>query len=163
LISGVRRPYTRDKIRRDANAADILAGPQRVRDPAEIEMRLTQNRIEKLLCPVGKKDMLVFDDEQQGLGVRVTANGGKTYIVQYRGPGGLKRRMPIGSFSGISLAAAREAARAIMGDVAKGLDPFADRKQKAIEAQAQAERDALTLDALIGQWAERRLSSRRQS
>ena len=126
-------------------------------------MQLTQNRIEKLLCPTGRKDMLVFDDEQQGLGVRVTANGGKTYIVQYRGPGGLKRRMPIGSFSAISLGAAREAARAIMGDAAKGLDPFADRKQKVIEARAQVEREALTLDALIGQWAERRLSSRRQS
>jgi hypothetical protein len=150
-------------MRRDANTADILVGPHWVRSPSEPEMQFTQNRIEKLVCPAGKKDVLVFDDEQQGLGIRATANGGKTYIVQYRAPGGLKRRMPIGSFSAISLTAAREAARAIMGDAAKGLDPFADRRKKVVEAQAQAERDALTLDALISQWAERRLSSRRQS
>ena len=39
-------------------------------------MKLTQRRIEDLECPAGKKDMLVFDDEQRGLGVRVTASGG---------------------------------------------------------------------------------------
>ena len=34
-----------------------------------------------------------------------------------------KRRVPLGSCSAISLAAARDAAQAILGDVAKGRDP----------------------------------------
>ena len=38
-------------------------------------MKLTTRRIETLECPAGKKDVLVFDDEQRGLGVRVTAAG----------------------------------------------------------------------------------------
>jgi hypothetical protein len=45
-------------------------------------MKLTLNRIAGLKCPEGKRDMLVFDDEQRGLGVRVTASGGKTYLAQ---------------------------------------------------------------------------------
>ena len=45
-------------------------------------MKLTLNRIDILKCPEGKRDMLVFDDEQRGLGVRVTASGGKTYLAQ---------------------------------------------------------------------------------
>jgi hypothetical protein len=61
-------------------------------------MKLTLNRIEGLKCPEGKRDALVFDDEQRGLGVRVTAGGSKTYLAQY-GWHGQKRRIPLGSCS----------------------------------------------------------------
>jgi hypothetical protein len=117
-------------------------------------MKLTQRRIETLKCPVGKKDILVFDDEQTGLGVRVTSGGGKSFLAQYRHVGE-KRRIPLGSCSAISLADARKAARAIMGDVAKGLDPASDRKRKAAQ-------DALTLEALVGQWETLSLADRRE-
>jgi integrase len=117
-------------------------------------MKLTQRRIETLECPAGKKDILVFDDEQTGLGVRVTAGGGKSFLAQYR-HAGEKRRIPLGSCSAISLAHARNAVRAIMGDVAKGLDPASDRKRKAAH-------DALTLEALLGQWERLNLTDRRE-
>ena len=117
-------------------------------------MKLTQRRIEILQCPAGKKDILVFDDEQTGLGVRVTAGGGKSYLAQYRHVGE-KRRLPLGSCSAISLADARNAARAIMGDVAKGLDPASDRKRKAAH-------DSLTLEALVGRWETLNLAGKRE-
>jgi hypothetical protein len=41
-------------------------------------MKLTWRKIEGLECPAGKKDALVFDEEQRGLAVRLTAGGGKT-------------------------------------------------------------------------------------
>ena len=59
--------------------------------------------------------MLVFDDEQRGLGVRVTASGGKTYLAQYNWHG-QKRRIPLGNCNAVSLAKARDAVRLIMGD-----------------------------------------------
>jgi hypothetical protein len=37
--------------------------------------------------------MLVFDDEQRGLGVRVTAGGGKSFIAQYRYAGGRRNQI----------------------------------------------------------------------
>ena len=107
-------------------------------------MKLTQRRIEAIRCPAGKKDILVFDDEQMGLGVRVTAGGGKSFVAQYR-HASTKRRIALGSCSAISLADARSAVQAIMGDAAKGLDPASDRKRKAAH-------DALTLETLVGQW-----------
>jgi integrase len=125
-------------------------------------MRLTQRRIETLECPRGRRDMMVFDDEQSGLGVRVTAGGGKSFLVQYRHAGG-KRRVPLGSCSAISLASAREAARAVLGDVAKGRDPAAERKQAAQQAKARADREALTLGVLIDQWEADHLAERRPS
>jgi len=45
-------------------------------------VKLTQRRIEGLECPPGRKDILVFDDEQRGLAVRVMACGGKSYLAQ---------------------------------------------------------------------------------
>ena len=33
-------------------------------------MKLTETVVSKLECPVGKKDVLVFDDVQRGLAVR---------------------------------------------------------------------------------------------
>ena len=71
-------------------------------------MKLTLNRIDSLECPEGKRDVLVFDGEQRGLGVRVTAGGSKTYLAQYNWRG-QKRRIPLGSCSALSLAKARDA------------------------------------------------------
>jgi integrase len=118
-------------------------------------MKLTLNRIESLKCPPGKRDMLVFDDEQRGLGVRVTAGGGKTFVAQCT-LHGQKRRIPLGSCGAVSLAKARDAVRAIMGDVAKGMDPAAERKK----AKAH---EALTFAALLSDWQTLHLASKRPS
>lgn len=123
-------------------------------------MKLTQAKITDLECPAGKKDILVFDDEQAGLGVRVSAGGTKSFLVQYR-HAGEKRRLPLGSCAAISLKAARQAAQAIMGDVAKGCDPAAERKEAARSAKEKAEHDALTLGVLIDLWKERHLAGLR--
>jgi integrase len=124
-------------------------------------MKLTQRRIETLACPAGKKDVLVFDDEQRGLGVRVSAGGGRSFLAQYR-LAGVKRRVSIGSCAAISLAQAREAARAIMGDTAKGRDPASERKAAKWEAKRKAADEALTLAALIEEWQALRLADRRE-
>jgi integrase len=116
-------------------------------------MKLTLNRIAGLKCPEGKRDMLVFDDEQRGLGVRVTASGGKTYLAQYNWHG-RKRRIPLGSCGALSLAKARDAVRAIMGDVARGIDPAAERKKANVH-------EALTLAALLSDWQALHLASKR--
>jgi integrase len=123
-------------------------------------MKLTQIRIEGLKCPAGKRDILVFDDEQRGLGVRVTASGSKTYLAQYSFHG-QKRRVPLGSCSGVSLAKARDAVRAIMGDVAKGIDPAVERKKAAGQARRQAAYGALTLSALLSDWQALHLANKR--
>ena len=74
-------------------------------------MKLTLNRIDGLKCPEGKRDALVFDDEQRGLGVRVMASGRKTYLAQYNWHGE-KRRIPLGNCNAVSLGKARNAVQA---------------------------------------------------
>ncbi len=119
-------------------------------------MKLTQRRIDDLKCPADKRDILVFDEEQRGLGVRVTAGGGKTFLAQYSFAGA-KRRIPLGACSAISLAAAREAVRAFLGDVAKGKDPASERD----EARRKASQNSVALAELIDRWAKLHLSGLR--
>ena len=75
----------------------------------------------------------------------------KTYLVQYAYGGG-KRRVALGACSSITLAKAVNAAKAVLGDVAHGRDPFTERKEKALQAKRKAAHDAFTLNALVDDW-----------
>src|SRR3974390_2118942 len=125
-------------------------------------MRLTERKIETLEVENGAKDRLVFDDAQRGLAVRVTANGGRTYLCQYT-LHGHKWRVPLGACSALSLSQAREAAAAVMGDVAKGRNPAVVRKEAAAAERARRARDRLTLRVLIDDWNRLHLAGRRPS
>jgi integrase len=125
-------------------------------------MKLTERKVEQLSAEPGRKDRLVFDDAQRGLGVRVTATGGRTYLCQYT-IHGHKWRVPLGSCSAVSLAKAREAAAAIMGDVAKGRNPAAERKAAAAAERARRASNRLTLRVLIEDWKRIHLTGRRPS
>jgi integrase len=123
-------------------------------------MKLTEWKIETLAVEQGRKDRLIFDDAQRGLAVRVTASGGRTYLCQYS-LHGQKWRVPLGTCSAFSLSSAREAAAAIMGDVAKGRNPAAERKEAAAAERAKRTRDRLTLRLLIEDWNRHHLAGRR--
>lgn len=121
--------------------------------------KLTERAIERLVCEPGKRDRLVFDSEQRGLAVRVVASGSKTYLAQYV-TAGQKRRVPLGSVDAISLAAARDAARAVMGQVAQGADPATQRKARAESAKVEAQRERMTLARLVADWERLHLAHR---
>jgi len=125
-------------------------------------MKLTERKIEGLTVERGQRDRLVFDDAQRGLAVRVTASGGRTYLCQYT-LHGHKWRVPLGACSALPLSKAREAAAAVMGDVAKGRNPAVERKDAAAAERAKRSRDRLTLRVLIGDWHRIHLAARRAS
>ncbi len=124
--------------------------------------KLTEQAIERLACPPGKRDCMVFDGEQRGLAVRVMAAGSKSYLAQYTVQG-RRRRVPLGSTDAISLAAARDATRVIMGRVAQGHDTAAAQKAAAAIAKAEALRDRLTLAQLVDDWQRLHLADLRPS
>ena len=123
-------------------------------------MKLTERKIERLTVDGPRKDRLVFDDTQRGLAVRVTASGGRTYLCQYT-LNGHKWRVPLGACSALSLKKAREAAAAVMGNVAKGHNPATERKEAVIAERAKRARGRLTLAVLIEDWARLHLVHRR--
>jgi integrase len=125
-------------------------------------MKLTERKIEKLGTEYSRKDRLVFDDAQRGLAVRVTASGGRTYLCQYT-LHGHKWRVPLGACSAVALSKAREAAAAIMGDVAKGRNPASERKDAAAAERVRRTRHRLTFRVLIEDWKRLHLTGRRPS
>jgi integrase len=81
------------------------------------------------LKPTGT-DYYVFDTDTTGFAVRLRATGGMSYIVQYKagsGRGAPARRVTLGGVGKMTPEQARAAARKVLGSVAHGEDPAADK------------------------------------
>jgi hypothetical protein len=122
--------------------------------------KLTDRFLAALKVEAGRKDRLVFDTETPGLGVRIT-KASKTFLAQWTDSATKRKiREPLGVWGNITIEQARIAARARLGDVAKGIDPRAERaKKKAIADRERAEA-ALTFDKLITDWETLHLNNR---
>ncbi|WP_439577922.1 tyrosine-type recombinase/integrase [Elioraea sp.] len=124
--------------------------------------KLTDRFLSALTVEPGKKDRLVFDTECRGLGVRLTVAGTRAFVVQWTDPATRqKRREALGVWGGITIEQAREAARARLGDVAKGIDPRAVRLAQRDTAERERAERALTLKALVDDWASLHLAHKR--
>jgi integrase len=73
-----------------------------------------------------------------GLGLNVTQYGSKSWILRYQ-VGKKRRDMGLGGYPDVTLAGAREAARAARAKLAQGIDPIADgRERRSALLAAQA-------------------------
>ncbi len=81
----------------------------------------------------------LWDEALPGFGLRVAPDGKKSFFVRYRlrgqGRRSPKRFVTIGRYGAVTADQARGVAKAILGDVAKGLDPAT--AQRKIEASAR--------------------------
>ena len=81
--------------------------------------------------PTGS-DSFTWDSELRGFGLRVSAKGRKSFVVQYRA-GRKSRRITLGAANVLTAKQARTRAREILAEVAGGGDPVEERRQKANE------------------------------
>ena len=63
----------------------------------------------------------------RGLAVRIFPSGTKSFEFRYVAPNGVRRRLPLGNYPGLTLAEAREDAGALRVAVTRGTDPAAER------------------------------------
>src|SRR5262252_4718053 len=70
-------------------------------------MKLTKVNIAKVGVPSGKSEIIEFDDDIPGFGLRVRSGGSATWIFQYR-QGSKQRRLSLGSAAAITALNARE-------------------------------------------------------
>jgi integrase len=124
--------------------------------------KLTDRFLAALKVEDGRKDRLVFDNVCRGLGVRLTAKGTRTFIAQWTDPVTRRKvRDPIGIWGNITIDQAREAAQSLLGDVAKRINPRAERERQRKEAERERAELALTFEALVDEWAALHLAQRR--
>jgi integrase len=90
--------------------------------------RITKRLVDSLTP--AETDYCAFDTEAIGFAVRVRATGGMSYIIQYKagaGRGAPTRRMTLGAVGKMTPEQARKAAEKVLGSVAHGQDPVADK------------------------------------
>ena len=85
--------------------------------PKRSTLRLTTRSVAAL--PATGRDAVYWDRDLAGFGVRVQRNGRKVYVVQSRGPAGLKR-VTLGPCAGVAMA------HADVGDLALLEEAVAD-------------------------------------
>ena len=90
---------------------------------ATLERKSLSNRVVDGLR-AGDKDVIYWDRELRGFGVRVYPNGVKTYLVQGRGPGGSKR-VAVGRHGTISADQARRLGNGLLTRIKAGEEPVA--------------------------------------
>lgn len=93
-----------------------------------ITTKLTKRQVESI-APLKGQEIFAWDSELKGFGLRVFPTGRRTYFVQYRNQFGRTRRKKMGVHGVITAEQAREQARMILGDVARGDDPSHNHKQ----------------------------------
>jgi hypothetical protein len=108
-------------------------------------LKLTNAAVD-LLKLDGKADAIFFDDELKGFGFRkrIAADGRErtNWVAQYKNSSGSTRRITVGSYPLLGQTDARKKAKVLLGRVAKGEDPQAERHERR-------DKNKLTLGKLV--------------
>ena len=90
-------------------------------------MKFTKHAIANLTLPESKSEIIHWDDDLPGFGLRLRSGGAKHWRVQYRAPGGKQRSESLGDVRKVDLESARRIARQRFAQVELGRDPGAER------------------------------------
>lgn len=107
--------------------------------------KLTKRAVDGLVPDAEGRDVIHFDAEVRGFGVRVKPSGAKSYIFKYRNKFGQQRKFHISQVGDVTPDEARKRAEELRGRVAKEGDPVADRNK---------ERNALTVAEACDEYLE---------
>jgi integrase len=114
-------------------------------------MKLNDSVVKKLAPPDADKK-IYYDDALPGFGVRVTAAGTRSFVLNYTTKAGRERRFTIGRFPNWTTVAARMEARQLRRRVDTGEDPQGD---------LHVLRDAPTVDHLCERFLDEHASKKR--
>ena len=90
--------------------------------------KLTRKAIDSL-APPAETQVIHWDREIRGFGLRILPSGLKTFVLQYRNAEGVKRRANLGRYGIMTVEQARDLAKIKLGAVAVGEDPANEARQ----------------------------------
>ena len=125
-------------------------------------MGLTKRRVDAAKPKKNKGGQVgrtvTWDKEIPAFGVRAYSGGKRSYVVRYRTEDRRERMYTIGSASVLTVKQARDAAKRVLGRVAKGEDPAAERKA----AREKKDKPA-TFAELADEWMKLHAKRKRRS
>lgn len=95
-------------------------------------LRPVKTRTGRFGLSAAKKDVVAWDDELRGFGVRFKPSGSGAYMIQYRNTEGRSKRLTLGSVTELMPEEARKLARARLSRVAQGGDPVEEKRAARI-------------------------------
>jgi integrase len=101
------------------------------------KVKITKTVVDKLTPPASGQ-AFVRDLELKGFGARITASGVLSFIVEKR-VNGRVRRMTLGRYGELTVEQARKRAQAVLGQVALGADPVAEKRRARNQGVSLAE------------------------
>jgi len=120
-------------------------------------VKLSNRNVAALVRPASKDDVVIWDDDLPGFGVRLRGDK-RSYLVQYR-CGVQQRRESLGDVRKVKLEDARKAARQRFAMAQLGQDPAAERAAAKIKAAAKR----LTLGVVAERYLEAKEAGLRPS
>lgn len=113
----------------------------------KIAVKLTKSIVDKI-NPVLDKDQVFYRDENlKGFALRVTSTGMKSFVVETRIEGKVKR-ITLGKYGVITVEEARKQAKTLLGQIARGDNPIAEKKSNKIKL--------MTLDSVLSDYLKAR-------
>jgi integrase len=97
-----------------------------------MRQKLTAAFVLEATAEPGKDRTIYWDTTMPGFGLMVTRNAERSFVVQYRARG-RSRRLSLDA-GALSLDAAKREARKLLGEIAKGGDPVAERRRESAAA-----------------------------
>ena len=111
-------------------------------------MRLTKSAVEQ--APIPESGQAFYrDDQLKGFALRVTAGGAKSFVVEKRINGRVKRKT-LGRFGELTAEQARREAQKFLGQVASGVDPITEKKEAQTKTVTLSEAFELYLKVRSG-------------
>lgn len=116
--------------------------------------RINERSIKTMHPKPGRTYELFYDDEVKGFAVRVTANGTRSFVMNYRMLGRGERRLTIGRYPALSCTAARAAATTLALRIGRGEDPLEVTQATARET---------TVEALVARYTAEHVAKKRSA
>lgn len=96
-----------------------------------LPLKITKSYVDRLSTPPAGQ-AFVRDAELKGFAVRITASGAKSFILEKRIDGKVKR-LTLGRYPELTVEQARKEAHKLLGQIAVGRNPPAEKKYKALQ------------------------------
>ena len=96
-------------------------------------MKLTQATVATLKLPNNKSEVITFDDDLPGFGLRIRRSGARTWIYQYK-LGAQHRRITLGNAAALTVTQARKTATELHAHVQLGNEPAGEKIEGRVRA-----------------------------